>query len=789
MTNQPHELALENAELRRRLFQLSQAFRRINETLEFETVLQGVLDSARTLTNSRYGVITSFEDSGALVDFLPSGLTPEEARQLWDIPQGLRIFEYLRDLAQPLRVADFAHHAMAMGLPEFLPPINVTSLLATPILHQGEMVGNIFLGKNEEGQEYDQEDEETLVMFASQAALVIANARRHRQERLVRADLETLVNTVPVGVVVFDGQTGSVRSINREARRIILPLMTTGATMEELMGSAMIRRADGSEVSLGELPMAQALSTAETVWAEEIVISVPGGNRVPVLMNATPIHSEDGGLVSFVVTLQDMAPLHETSRLRAEFLAMVGHELQAPLTSIRGSATALLEDAADLDPAEMVQFHRIIRDQASHMRSLIRDLLDVARIQAGTLGVEPEPSDLASLVEQAKTAFLSATGRNILHIDLPANLPPVMADRRRIVQVLGNLLSNAAQHAPQSPTIRLACQHQGAHVAVSVSDQGPGISEDRLTALFGEFSHADDAGRGGAPQRAGLGLAICRGIVEAHGGRIWVETGGTEQGTRFVFTIPTTEDAPGRAIRRPSRPPTTSDRPRILVVDDDPQTLRYVRDTLRRAGYQPTVTGAPQDVPRLMAEVEPHLVLLDLVFPDYGGIELMQEIHGIAKVPVIFLSIYGQDEVIVQAFELGAMDYIVKPFSPTELVARIRSALRRQLVPSPPPESSEPYLLDDLVIDYATRAVTVAGLPVQLTATEYRVLAELATNAGRVMTHEQLLGRVWGPDDSQEVGPLRTLMRRLRRKLGDNASDPSYIHTRRGMGYLMGADQ
>ena len=154
--------------------------------------------------------------------------------------------------------------------------------------------------------------------------------------------------------------------------------------------------------------------------------------------------------------------------------------------------------------------------------------------------------------------------------------------------------------------------------------------------------------------------------------------------------------------------------------------------------------------------------------------------------PVIFLSIYGQDEVIVQAFEMGGADYIVKPFSPTELVARIRSALRRQVVPSPPPESSEPYLLGDLVIDYATRAVTVAGLPVELTATEYRVLAELATNGGRVMTHEQLLSRVWGEDYAQGVGPLRSMMRHLRRKLGDNADDPRYIHAKHGLGYVMG---
>ena len=194
-----------------------------------------------------------------------------------------------------------------------------------------------------------------------------------------------------------------------------------------------------------------------------------------------------------MITMQDMAPIRETERLRAEFLAMVSHELRAPLTSIRGSATILLEDAAHLDPAEMAQFHRIIRDQSSYMRSLIGDLLDVARIETGALGVELEPSDLAPLVEEARNAFLNAEGRSILRIDLPPDLPRIMADRRRIVQVLGNLLSNAAGHAPESPEIRVASQREGPHVVVSIADQGP---ESRTTVCLASSGSSPPAARG-----------------------------------------------------------------------------------------------------------------------------------------------------------------------------------------------------------------------------------------------------------------------------------------------------
>ena len=210
-----------------------------------------------------------------------------------------------------------------------------------------------------------------------------------------------------------------------------------------------------------------------------------------------------------------------------------------------------------------------------------------------------------------------------------------------------------------------------------------------------------------------------------------------------------------------------SARPRMLVVDDDPQTLRYVRDALSRAGYSPTVTADPAEVPRLMEEEKPQVVLLDLMLPGTDGIILMKSIREMADVPVIFLSAYGQDQVIARAFDMGAADYVVKPFSPTELAARIRAALRRQAVPALD-APSEPYHLGDLTVeDYAQRMVTVAGSPVDLTDIEYRMLVELSSNAGRIMTHEQLIRRVWGQDNFTSSGPVRAIVKRLRWKLGD----------------------
>ena len=780
------ELIRENEALRDRLARLSEASLRISESLDFDTVLQEVVDSARALTSSRYGAITVLGEVGQTPDFIVSGLTKEEHQGLWGMPEGQRFFQYLSGVSKPLRVSNIDSHLRVLNMPRFQPSVPVTSLLVAPIRHQGVGVGTIYLSHGADGREFTEEDEETLVLFASQAAMAIANARRYKEEQRAKFDLETLIDISPVGVVVFNAKTGMPESLNREARRIVDSLRRPDQNTEQLLEIITFRRADGREISLRESPMTELLSIGETVRAEEIVMRVPDGRSVTTIVNATPILSNEGVVESLVVTLQDMAAVEELERLRAEFLAMVSHELRAPLTSIKGSAATVLGSSADLDPAVVRQFFRIIEEQAAHMNDLVSDLLDVARIETGTLPVSPEPAEAAVLVDRARNDFINAGGRNNLAVDIDPYFPLVMADRRRIVQVLGNLLSNAARHSSDSSLIRVTAVQEDVYVAISVADEGRGIPAESLPNLFRKFSMIQSEEQGGD---TGLGLAICKGIVEAHGGRIWAESEGPGLGARFTFTLPTVEEpVRGTAIgplpvsTRPRRQRRGGKRERVsvLAVDDDPQALKYVRDILSQSGYAPIVTGDPTDVLRVMEEEKPHLVLLDLMLPETDGIELMQEILKIADVPVIFLSAYGREELIAKAFDTGAVDYVVKPFSPTELAARIRAALRRA-----GSEPSKPYVLGELTIDYTNRRVTLAGRPIQLVAMEYRMLAELSANAGRVLTYEYLLKRVWGEKSSEDVRPMRTIVSKLRRKLGDDADNPTYIFTEPRVGFRM----
>ena len=777
----PDELRRENEALGDRISRLSAAILRISASLDLNTVLHEIVDSARALTGAGYGVITTIDDSRQLQDFVTSGFTPDEQQQLAEWPDGPRLFEHLRDLPGALRLRDLPGYVRSLGFSSDL--MRSKTFQGTPLRHRDVHVGHFFLAEKEGGREFSGEDEEVLVLFASQAATAIANARTHRAEQRARADLEALVETSPVGVLVFDARTGIPMSLNREAKRIVGGLCLPGRSPEQLLEVLTFRRADGREIALDEVPLARALSTAETVRAEEIVIQVPDGRSVTTLVNATPIRSKDGEVESFVVTMQDLAPLEELERLRAEFLGMVSHELRAPLTSIKGSAATVLGAAPALDPAEMLQFFRIINEQADQMRGLISDLLDAGRIEAGTLSVAPEPAEVAGLVDQARNTFLSGGGRNSVRIDLPPDLPRVMADTQRIVQVLNNLFSNASRHSPESSPIRVAAVRDGLQVAISVADEGRGVPPDLLRHLFRKHAGVGGEERERGIGGSGLGLAICKGLVEAHGGRIWAESGGAGQGTRFTFTIPVADEAGHGAATGLARSRSRSRREgreatRILVVDDDPQALRYVRDALSAAGYAPVVTGDPREVSHLVKTKKPQLVLLDLMLPGTDGIELMQRVPEMADLPVIFISGYGRDETIARALETGAADYIVKPFSPTELAARVRAALRRRAEP-------EPFLLGDLAIHYEQRRVSVAGRPVQLTVTEYELLRVLSLSAGRVVTCDALLRQVWGGRESGGAKLVRAFVKTLRRKLGDDATRPAYIFTERGVGYRM----
>ena len=225
--------------------------------------------------------------------------------------------------------------------------------------------------------------------------------------------------------------------------------------------------------------------------------------------------------------------------------------------------------------------------------------------------------------------------------------------------------------------------------------------------------------------------------------------------------------------------------PRVLVIDDEPKVLRLVRAILEFDGFSvETATDGPRGL-ALLDRWKPDLVLLDVLLPgDLDGYRLCRLIRKRSSVPIMMLTVKVRENDKIRGFDAGADDYLCKPFSSRELVARIKAILRRTTVTSGA-SGRQVVVCGDLVVDLDQNRVMVGDTEVLLTATEYRLLAELARNLGGVVPHQELLKRVWGPESQEDTDSLRAYVRRLRLRIEEDPSRPRYLLSRPGIGYML----
>jgi two-component system KDP operon response regulator KdpE len=222
---------------------------------------------------------------------------------------------------------------------------------------------------------------------------------------------------------------------------------------------------------------------------------------------------------------------------------------------------------------------------------------------------------------------------------------------------------------------------------------------------------------------------------------------------------------------------------RVLVVDDEPQIRRALRTSLQGHGYQVEVAADGEEALTILAAQLPDVVVLDLVMPRVDGFEVLRLTRAWSQIPIIVLSARGQEQDKVTALDLGADDYLTKPFGMEELLARLRAVLRRARVPT---ELTSTF--GDVTIDLARHVVTKGKVEVHLTPTEYDLLAVLVRDAGKVLTHRLLLERVWGEYAAENLQQLRVYINYLRRKLEDDPARPHWLVTEPGVGYRLRAD-
>jgi DNA-binding response OmpR family regulator/signal transduction histidine kinase len=510
-----------------------------------------------------------------------------------------------------------------------------------------------------------------------------------------------------------------------------------------------------------------------------------------------PIRDDPGNLLGRGVLLDDITLERSASHTRSETLALAAHELKTPLAIIKGSATTLLSNSMRWDPAMLREMLQMIDTQADRLHDILNTLLDVWRLDAGAQNLRLSQVNLSALLLQLIERWQKNAPRHRFLLTLPPEDLSLLCDATRIEHAFNSLLDNAVTYSPVGTSIKIVLESNDIEIRLSITDEGVGIAPEHLDLVFDRFYRISQGEE--RPSGTGLGLAVARASIEAHGGKIWADSAGLGQGASFYCTLPLAPQTqlsatspfvtPTAPLPMPHTGPLKQDqRPKVLIVENDTRIIRYLRANLEEQQYRVQIINSGLQFLRQLDLDEPDLILLATHLSDMSGLELLQRLREFSLIPVVILcdSKEGDDEdERVCLLDKGADDLIVKPFSMKELLARVRVLLRRQALSGERTTNEAIFTTGDLTIDYAQRQVLVRGRAVQLSRTEYKLLSTLAQNAGRVMTHELLLERVWGAEYNREVDFIWVYISRLRRKIEPAPRNPRYILTVPDVGYKL----
>ncbi len=348
---------------------------------------------------------------------------------------------------------------------------------------------------------------------------------------------------------IFEHSTDGILTVDNMLRIIDFnPAMErlTGWRESEVLGRFyydVLRPKDrnGHEVGPQNSPILQAFA-GQNVVNREMVITARDGQKFTVSVTASCVRSPKGEPMNGILTVRDITREREEEERRSTFISVISHELQTPIAIIKGYASTLARTDAMLDVEALHSRLLTIEEEADRLNRLVGNLLYASRIQAGGLQMEAVELDLVPLIEGVVRRFKARSPDVDFRLEIPPNLPAVMADRERIEEVLQNLVDNAIKYSPRQREVTIACRSTGDEVIVSVSDTGMGISLRDQEQIFDRFHRVRNKMTQAMPG-AGLGLYICRAIVEAHGGHIWVESV-LHEGSTFFFSLPRVEKAP-----------------------------------------------------------------------------------------------------------------------------------------------------------------------------------------------------------------------------------------------------
>jgi PAS domain S-box-containing protein len=629
------------------------------------------------------------------------------------------------------------------------------------------------------------------VYFEGKQAIELSMMDISKQKRWQRrlhheyARLESLLESLNVGLFLVNNK-GIIREVNQQ----LIDLLDV--SMEKLVGqsyhilfSNLISIVDEPEI------LQHNLEKAATAVNERPIVEFTLISEHPRYFEMTffPVWNDQGLLYGWGGLVQDITEDRERLSWKLEMLSVLSHDIRSPLATLKGQTTALLANFRHWGDEMNLDFLEGINRSTDKLIHQVERSLALTRVEAGRLGLRPEACELENILTQAVERISGPFDQTHIVVELEGDLPEVRADPARVEEVIVNLLENALRYSPSDQGIVMGARVAEPMLEISVTDHGPGVPEEKQGLIFEKYSKADHKSEG-----SGLGLYISRQIVEAHGGRIRVESPpkGMERGARFTFTLPIMPtEVKAKAVQREKiaefeKVRETEEGLRVLVVEDEPDFQELLRTILKKEGYRVEVAPDGPTAIDIVHTSAPDIILLDWMMPGMNGLSTCRNIRRWTNAPILMVTSRTAQEDLIAALDAGADDYVTKPFKTPEFLARIQALARRRKEWAD--EEPDRFTVDGLSINFDTYEVWRSGERVELTPTEFDLLAYMIHNRGLVLTYDQLMDHLYGVEKDRNRHDLFVHVSRLRKKIEPVPDEPRYITTRWGVGYSFEAD-
>lgn len=510
------------------------------------------------------------------------------------------------------------------------------------------------------------------IVGASKIARDLRPTRRADDElRKTEERYGRLAELLPVGVYSCEAPSGRITYHNQYAARLWGRSPEEGVAHEAFFQDfAWYGDDDEEPLPHDRSPAALALRDRRALQNEEVVLERPDGTRIPLLVNVDVMRDADDQVEGVIVVLHDISALKESERalkeadrLKDRFLATLSHELRNPLAAVAASLDVMKMSECDRETIEHAR-ERIER-QTRQLIRLVDDLLDISRVTQEKLELRTRRVDVHRMMEEAAESAMPDIERrgHAFTIEPPDPPATLEADPERMAQILGNLLSNAALYTPPGGTISLRARRDDDEIAISVVDDGVGLSDDAQDTIFDMFSQAD---RSHVDGHAGLGvgLTIARSLVKLHGGTIDVRSPGPGRGSTFTVRLPLGPDEPPPPERGPAQDDSPVHVRRVLIVDDNEAFLESVSLIVEKLGHEVRTASDGREAVRVAPDFEPEVVLMDLGMPGMNGFEaarLLKEQPWSDQMTLVALTGWGQAKDKDRTREAGFDHHMVKP--------------------------------------------------------------------------------------------------------------------------------